>query len=390
MTDWMTMMDELGPEKILHVYDPETGMKGVVVVHTTMNNIAGGGTRMMPDITTREIFGLARTMTHKFAIFDFPIGGAKAGIWADPGIQGEQRRELTEAFGRAVKPLLTNGITLAADIGTDTEDVESFYKGAEMPSGSTGLAAAEIEGEPLENHATGYGVVVAAKAACGMADIDIGNASAAIEGFGKVGGGAARYLDKIGTKVTAISTLKGTLYNPDGLNVEKLLEIRRTHGDRVVEEYGDGQTFEKEKIYGLPTDILIPGARPYVIDEGNVDLVQAKVVSSIANIPITEKAEEILFRKNVHIVPDFVSNAGGVIVALVDILGGSTDDVFTAIEHMIAPLTENILKEAVDTGINPQKLAVSKTTQKVLQARSGKVALPFEEILDKVKTKLNL
>ncbi|MBU2511665.1 hypothetical protein KJ966_10000 [bacterium] len=134
----MTLTDDLGPEIIFHVYDPKTGMKGVVVVDTTMNNISGGGTRMMHDITTAEIFGLARAMTHKFAIFDFPIGGAKAGIWADPGLKGEERKELLRAFGKAVKPLLSGGITLAADIGTDGEDVSAFYDGAGLPSCSTG------------------------------------------------------------------------------------------------------------------------------------------------------------------------------------------------------------------------------------------------------------
>ncbi|MBM3150440.1 MAG: Glu/Leu/Phe/Val dehydrogenase, partial [Chloroflexi bacterium] len=105
MLEWTKITDELGPEKIVHVYDPTTGMKGVVVVDTTSLGGAAGGTRMLPDITSEEIFWLARAMTHKFAILDLPIGGAKAGLWADPSISGTSREAIMKAFGNGVKSL---------------------------------------------------------------------------------------------------------------------------------------------------------------------------------------------------------------------------------------------------------------------------------------------
>src|SRR5512137_1056788 len=171
MSDWIINTDALGPEKVLHVYDAKTGLKGVVVVDTTSLVGSAGGTRMLPDITTEEIFGLARAMTYKFAILDFPIGGAKGGIWAAPDIHGAMRRDLMLAFGAAVKPLLAAGVTLAADMGTDNEDVATFFEGAGLPSKFTGLSTQKIEGEPLEDHCTGYGVVVAAISACSVAGI---------------------------------------------------------------------------------------------------------------------------------------------------------------------------------------------------------------------------
>ncbi len=273
MNEWIRLTDALGPAKILHVHDPAAGMKGVVVVDGVNMGLAGGGTRMMPDITTEEISGLARAMTHKFSILDFPVGGAKAGIWADPAIGGEERVVLMKAFGKAVQPLLAGGVTLAADIGTDAEDVARFYEGAGLPSGSTGLATVEIDGEPLENHATGYGVVVSAKAACDVAGIDIQKSTVAIEGFGKVGGGVARYISEAGAAVLAVSTIAGTLYDPDGLDAARLLELRKTFGDDLVHHYGSGKTLAKEDIYALPVDILVPGARTYVIRRDNVDRV---------------------------------------------------------------------------------------------------------------------
>lgn len=390
MADWIALTNELGPAKILHVHDPETGMKGVVVVDTVNMGLAGGGTRMMPDITTEEIFGLARAMTHKFSILDFPIGGAKAGIWADPAIGGQDRKAMMKAFGRGVQPLLANGVTLAADIGTDAEDVALFYEGAGLPSGSTGLATVEIDGEPLENHATGYGVVVAARAACEVAGINLEKSTVAIEGFGKVGGGVARYIAKAGGTVAAISTIVGTLYDPDGLDVAKLLDLRKECGDEVVSRYPGGKLLAKEEIYALPVDILIPGARTYVINSNNVDRVQAKVISSIANIPITPDAEESLFRRKVHAVPDFISNAGGVVVGVLDILGASADDLFRTLDHLLAPLTRDVLTRSFDRDINPRALAVAETTEKVLATRARNEAPPFEEVIGALKRQLNL
>lgn len=93
VNNWINMTDEIGPEKIIHIYDPATGMKGVVVIDcTTLGRGAGGGIRTLADITTEEIAGLARAMTYKFASLGVPIGGAKSGIWADPGICGEERK----------------------------------------------------------------------------------------------------------------------------------------------------------------------------------------------------------------------------------------------------------------------------------------------------------
>lgn len=391
MPEWMKIADGLGPEKIVHIYNPAVGMKAVVVVDTTSLGGSAGGTRMLPDITTEEISWLARAMTHKFAILDIPIGGAKAGIWADPSIHGTPRQAILRAFGNAVKPLLTAGVTLAADMGTDARDVATIYEGAGVLSGSTGLAQHEKDGEPLEDHATGYGVVVAAKAACKFAGMQFERATVAIEGFGKVGSGVARYVAEAGANVVAISTMHGAAYNEGGLDIEKLLDARKKCGDAAVEEYKDAQHIDKEAIYFLPVDILVPGARPHVIDKNKAGRVQAKVISSIANIPSTDEAEEILFQRGICSVPDFISNAGGVVLGVVDVLGGTANDVFRALREILAPLTHDILADAHKQGINPRSLAVRRTTEKVLKAQAEKEAAPgLEELLELARQRLKL
>ncbi len=382
MEDWIDKVDQIGPEVVMHVYVPAADLKGVVVIDSTaLGFMVGGGIRMMPDITTGEICALARAMTYKFSAFDFPMGGAKSGIWADPGIKGPKRQDLMRAFGKAVKPLLASGLTVGPDIGTEAQDLPLIYEGAGLPSRYTGLVLQEKEGEPLENHATGYGVVVAARAACEFAGIQMKGATAAIEGFGKVGGGAARYLAESGAKVVAISTIEGTIYNPEGLDVTRLLSERKRCGDQAIQNYPDAQHLERGELYFLPVDILLPGARPYVINGENASRVKAKVISSIANIPLTNEAEEILFQRGVHVVPDFISNAGGITIAIVDILGGTAEKVFRVLDSLIYTVTRDILAEARRKKINPRALSERRTDEKILKARAAGTKPSLEEAL---------
>ena len=392
MTELMETVDEIGPERILHVYDPAVGMKAVVVVDTTVFGRAAGGTRMLPDITTEEVVWLARAMTYKYAMFDFPTGGAKAGIWADPNIRGAQREAILRAFGNAVKPLFAAGVVgLGADMGTDARDTAIFREAAGLPSRGASLALQEKDGEPIEHHATGYGVVVAAKAACEFGGIELRGATVAIEGFGKVGGGVARYMAEEGANVIAISTVNGAAYNRDGLDIRALLDVRKKSGDRAVDEYEAAEHIDRGAIYSLPVDILVPGARPYVINRDNVSRVQAKVISSIANIPITDEAEEILFQRGIYSVPDFISNIGGVVLGVCSAVGGEVDDVFRCLRELVGPVTGDILADARKEGISPRGVAVRRIREKVLRARTEKkAAMPDDERLRIYRERLNM
>jgi glutamate dehydrogenase (NAD(P)+) len=373
MPEWMKMCDEIGPESVFHVSDPAVGMKGVVVIDATVFGRASGGTRMLPDITTEEISWLARAMTHKFATLDVQQGGAKAGIWADPGIKGEQRDAILRAFGKAVRPLLAEGlIRLGADMGTDAKDVAMIREGAGLPPSRSTALQQEAGEDPIGDQATAYGVVVAAKSACEFAGMELKGATVAIEGFGKVGGCVARFVDEEGAKVVAISTIDGMAYNENGLDVGKLLDARRKLGDRAIQEYEDAKHIEKEAIYFLPVDVLIPGARCHVIDQNNVGRVQAKVISSIANVPITDEAADILFQRGIHFVPDFISNLGWFVPWFVNIIGGTTDDVFKGLRGLMGSLASNILTDSHKEGTSPRSLAVRRNKEKVLRLRAAK------------------
>ncbi len=362
--------DELGPERILHVHDPKTGMRGVVVVDSTaISEFGAGGLRMMPDITTREIQLLARAMTYKYIALELPMGGSKSGIWGDPGMRGAEREAVMKAFGRAAKPLLQAGTMVGSDIGTDATDVAHIYEGAGMPYRSSGLAHAQKDGDPLENHATGYGVVVAARGACEFAGFDLAGASVAIEGFGKAGGGVARYMHEAGARVVALSTLEGTAVREQGLDIPALLEARKSEGDAAVMNHPDVKTLPREALYGLDVDVLVPGSRTHVIHGGNVGEVQARVISSIANVPITDDAEAALHARGVHVVPDFISNGGGVVISIVDGLGGSEADVFRILDTEIARITKRSLESAADAAVAPRLHEIARSREILLNAK---------------------
>jgi len=367
-----------------------TGMKGVVVVDTSSTMGAAGGLRLLPYFTTDDIFRFARATSYKFAFLDLPIGGAKAGIWAEPEIHGPQRKELFASFGNAIKALLCSGVTLAADMGTDRDDIAVLYETACTTKRSTGLSTQVVDGEPLEDHAGGYGVVVAAVAACQAAGLNIKDARVAIEGFGKMGGTVARYISESGAKVVAISTINGAAYNKDGLDVMTMLQARKVAGDKAITECRQAKHIKPKDLYGLKVDILIPGARPYVITKKNAKSIKARAVACAADLPITDEAEEILFKRGIISVPDFISNAGGMVFDVVDAVGGSSDDVFRVLRDYYGPQISQLLTESKQQKINPRTLAVRKAAEKILAARKQPPTPDLEQTAVELRKRLGI
>jgi glutamate dehydrogenase/leucine dehydrogenase len=386
----MKEADEIGPEAMIYISDYETGLKGLLVIDSTACGPAGGGTRMLPDLTAAEIAGLARAMTNKYGILGLARGGCKAGIWGDPEMPQKKKAEILRAFGRELKPYLAPRIVaLGPDMGVDLKEVVYIFEGAGMPMAFKGMFEQEIEGDTLEYHLTGRGVIVAAKAAFELDGMKLAGAKVAIEGFGKVGVGAARYAVKEGAKVVAISTIHEAIYNKNGLDVNKLFPLRKQLGDECLREYKDAEHIASSEIYFLPVDLLMPGARPYVLTKGNADKVKAKVVSEGANIPTTPEAEKILFKKGILSIPDFIANAGGVVAALVDYLGGNLDQAFKAQDNFLTKLVREVLTEARKKGIDPYTIATDKVRERVLEQR-GKPKKTYDEALQIIKGQLGV
>jgi len=356
--------DEWGPEKILSVYDPKTGMKGFMVVDNTALGPGKGGVRMVPDVTVGEVFGLARAMTWKNALADLPFGGAKSGVIWD----GKKDKEaLIRAFARAIKPLIPDYYVAGPDMNTTEKEMAAIADELGTKKASTGKPS-DMGGLPHELGSTGYGVFESTDVTVSFLGWDMKKMSVAIEGFGNVGTFAAKFLSEKGAKIVAVSDSKGTIYNPEGMDVEKLIQVKSETG--AVKNYGKGKLLEPEKLFELPVDILIPGARPNVITDENKEKVKAKVIVEAANIPIPVPVEEWLHKRGVLVVPDFVCNAGGVISSYVEFIGGNEKQMFKTVKEKVRHNTELVLKKAKEEKITPRNAALKIAQERVREAMS--------------------
>jgi len=157
-----------------------------------------------------------------------------------------------------------------------------------------------------------------------------------------------------------------------------------------VQAVRDAEHLPRESLFELPVEVLVPGARPYAIDEANASRVRARVIASIANVPITDAADASLHERGVHVVPDFVSNAGGVLVGAIDLLGGSADLLFRVLDEQIGRATRESLEAARGASESPRAIAVRRAREKILAARSSPDAPSLQEILEAGRRRLGL
>jgi glutamate dehydrogenase/leucine dehydrogenase len=336
-------------------------LRGIVVIDNVACGPSIGGIRMAPDVSTNEVFRLARAMTLKNAAANLPHGGGKAAILADPKTVDKQR--LVRAFAKAIRGL-TDYIP-GPDMGTDEACMawtrDEIGRAVGLPRVLGGIPLDEIG-------ATGYGVAACAEVAVEFCDLQLDGAKLAIEGFGNVGRHAARYLAAKGVTLVAASDSQGTTHDAAGIDVDDLIRIKSESGS--VTNYARGSRLSQADLFAVPCDILVPAARPDCIHADNAGQISAKMILQGANIPATPEAESILHERGVLLVPDFICNAGGVICAAVEYRGGSQIDALEEISEKIRRNTREVLVRTRDERIEPRQAAVELARERVLQAMS--------------------
>jgi glutamate dehydrogenase (NAD(P)+) len=354
-----SIVDHLGPLKVLHLYFPKTDFKAIVVIDNTALGPSIGGVRVSLSVTTEEVMRLARTMTLKNSVTDLHHGGGKAAIIADPKDPHIER--YFRLFARQIRHL--PDYIPGPDMGSNEESIAWIYDEIER---AVGLPE-ELGGLPLDKlGATGFGLAECAEVACPYAGIQLKGARLAIQGFGSVGKASARFLSDKGAIIVAVSDSKGTVYNRSGLDVQKLIELKES--SRSVIQYTDGIVSTPEDIFSLECDILIPAASPDVIHEGNVHAIQARLIIQGANIPATKNAEEALHIKGIICVPDFIANAGGVIMAAMEYKRKIEKEAFDAISSKIKTNTRLILERSTQEKVLPRQVAREIAQERVVKA----------------------
>jgi len=336
---------------------------GYVAVDSAVRGRSTGGLRMAPDVPEEEVRDLARSMTLKFGVLGLPQGGAKACVLGDPEASAAERAARLEAFGRAVAPLLASRVYQPdVDMGTAPGDIDRVLRAAGVAPGPRRLRA------PRSGRDTARTVFASVRAALAHRGEELAGHTAAVEGFGSVGGALAGMLAAAGVRVVAVSTSRGAVRDDDGLDVERLEELARERGSTFVED-APGERIETDALLELPVDVLCPCARWRAIDGRNVERIQARVVASGANAPITDDAERALAARDVIVFPDFVANCGGV-------LGGTMafaavpDDV---IRHTLTERWETwaraLLDKSARAGVPPRDVAEPYALARHAEAR---------------------
>jgi glutamate dehydrogenase len=314
------------PLRTLTVRFPVTMDDGSVKVFTGYraqhNDAVGptkGGIRLHPDVNEEEIQALSMWMSVKCGIADLPYGGGKGGIVCDPrDMSFAEIERLSRAYVRAISQIVGPAKDIPApDVFSNSQnmawmfDEYSRIRESDSPGFITGKPVV-LGGSVGRERATARGVAICIDEACRVKGIQLSGARVVVQGFGNAGSYLAKYMKDAGALVVGISDAYGALYQPNGLDVDELLERRDSFGS-VTKLYRD--TITNKELLELPCDILVPAAIENQITTDNASNIQASIVVEAANGPTTMAATDILDRRGVLVVPDVLGNSGGVIVS---------------------------------------------------------------------------
>ena len=294
--------------------------EGYRVQHNTSRGPGKGGVRFHQDVTLSEVMALSAWMSVKNAAVNVPYGGAKGGIRVDPrklsiGELERVTRRYTSEIGIIIGP---NKDIPAPDVNTNEQTMAWMMDTYSMNEGAT--ATGVVTGKPValggslgRREATGRGVFTVGVEACRLTGLELRGARIAVQGFGNVGGIAAKLFAEAGARIVAVQDHGGTVYREAGLDVPALLEHVRITGS--VAGFAAAEKLADEAFWRVPCDILIPAALESQITAANAGDITARMVIEGANGPTTPEADDILHDRNVLVVPDVIANAGGVTVS---------------------------------------------------------------------------
>jgi glutamate dehydrogenase (NAD(P)+) len=293
---------------------------GYRVQHSIARGPAKGGIRFAPDVTLDEVRALASWMTWKCAVVNIPFGGGKGGVICDPNVLSETELEkLTRRYTAEIIDFIGPERDVPApDVNTNEKVMAWIMDTYSMHTRHT--VTAIVTGKPMSlggsrgrPEATGRGCMIVTQQALPKFGLTPENTKVVIQGFGNVGGMAAKLMSAAGFKIVAIVEYDGAVYNPHGLDIAALQRHRAETGS--ITGFAEAEDMDKAEAMFLPCDVLLPAATENVIHSGNADRVRCRILCEGANGPTTPLADQILAEKGVFVIPDILANAGGVTVS---------------------------------------------------------------------------
>ncbi|MEZ5425994.1 MAG: Glu/Leu/Phe/Val dehydrogenase [Pyrinomonadaceae bacterium] len=315
------------PSREIKVYIPvkmDSGyievFEGYRVQHNFARGPAKGGIRYAPDVTLDEVKALSAWMTWKCAVVNVPFGGAKGGIICDPRqmSQGELERLTRRYTAELIDLIGPDRDVPAPDMNTNEQTMAWIMDTFSMHSRHT--VTAVVTGKPIglggslgRREATGRGVLFTVNEAIKRFKLTPEQTSVVVQGAGNVGGIGAILMHERGYKVVAISDVHGGIYNPNGLDIPKVLDY--LHTTKSLEGFAEADHVGNEELLELECDVLAPCATENQITSENAHRIKCKILAEGANGPTTPVADQILYENGVFVIPDILANAGGVTVS---------------------------------------------------------------------------
>ena len=354
--------------------------EGYRVQHSLNRGPGKGGVRYHQDVTLSEVMALSAWMSVKTAVVGLPYGGAKGGIRVDPRkySQGEMER-ITRRYTNEISSIIgVNKDIPGPDVNTNAQtmawmmDTYSMHAGATQPGIVTGKPIA-LGGSLGRVEATGRGVFIVGVAAAKDAGIDLQGARISIQGFGNVGGTAARLFTEVGAKIVAVQDHTGTIYDANGLDVPALLaQVQQTGG---VGGAANTTAIAADEFWAIESDILIPAALDGQITKNNAETIRARIIVEGANGPTTPEADDILNRNGVVIVPDVLANAGGVTVSYFEWVQNassfywSEEEINQRLETIMSNAYNSVSATASEHDVSLRTAAFITACTRILEAR---------------------
>ncbi|GAB7004965.1 Glu/Leu/Phe/Val dehydrogenase [Nocardioides sp. AN3] len=369
----------------------DDGTTQVVTGHRVQHNYsrgpAKGGLRYSPAVDIDEVRALAMWMTWKCALLDVPYGGAKGGVALDPrDYSSAELERVTRRYTSEIRPLIGPSHDIPApDIGTDEQTMAWMMDTYSVGAGHTVLGV--VTGKPLSlggsrgrAAATSRGVVHVTLAAMAELGIAVSGSSAAVQGFGKVGRGAARYLAESGVKVVAASDQYGGVHDERGLDLGAL----ERHVDETgsVTGFAGARSIDNADLLELVVDVLVPAAVESVIHGDNASQVRARLVVEGANGPVTVEADRILERRGITVVPDILANAGGVVVSYFEWVQANQaywwteEEVEARLAARMISAWEDVLRHSRRLGVTLRAAATCLAVERVAEAHQQRGLYP--------------
>ena len=352
---------------------------GYRVHHSTALGPTKGGLRYDGDVNLGEVTALAMLMSWKCALMGLPYGGAKGGVRCLPrSMSAREREHLTRRYTAEIILMIGPDIDIPApDLGTDEQtmawmmDTYSMTQGKSVPGVVTGKPII-VGGSAGRREATGRGIVYVLYQAAKNLGQELRGKTIVVQGFGNVGGVAARMLWNDGAVIAGVSDFKGAIWNPRGIDIPQL-EAHVAETGSVVDFPGT-EPLSNAQILEQPCDVLIPAAVGSQLHAGNADRIKASIVAEGANGPTTPEADQILRDRGVTVIPDILSNAGGVVVSYFEWVQGlqhyfwTESEIIARLQELMARAFTRVWQSAQKNGVDLRTAALMEGVRRVADA----------------------